>query len=33
MGEIIVEREAEQQPAGPVSQPEEPQKQKAGNKG
>ncbi len=33
MGEIIVERESEPQPAGPVSQPNEPQKQKAGNKG
>ncbi len=31
--QIIVERESEQQPAGPVSQPNEPQKQKAGNKG
>ena len=33
MGEIIIERESEQQPAGPVSQPNEPQKQKASNKG
>jgi hypothetical protein len=33
MGEIIVERESEQAPAGPVSQPAEQQKQKAGNKG
>ena len=32
-GEIIVEREGEAQPAGPVSQPNEPQKQKQGNKG
>jgi hypothetical protein len=28
--EIIVVREGEQQPAGPASQPNEPQKQKAG---
>ena len=33
LGEIIVEREGEAAPAGPVSQPNEPQKQKAGNKG
>jgi hypothetical protein len=33
LGEIVVEREGEQQPAGPVGQPGEPQKQKAGNKG
>jgi hypothetical protein len=32
-GEIIVEREGEAQPAGPVTQPNEPQKQKQGNKG
>jgi hypothetical protein len=32
-GEIIVERESEAQPAAPVSQPNEPQKQKAGNTG
>jgi hypothetical protein len=32
-GEVIVERESEQQPAGPVNQPNEPQKQKAANKG
>ena len=31
--EIIVERESEAQPAGPVQQPNEPQKQKQGNKG
>ncbi len=31
--EIIVEREGEAQPSGPVSQPNEPQKQKQGNKG
>ncbi len=31
--EIIVERESEQQPTGPVSQPNEPQKQKQSNKG
>jgi hypothetical protein len=33
MGEIIVEREAEKTPTEPVSTPNEPQKQKAGNKG
>jgi hypothetical protein len=33
MGELIVERESEEQPAGPVGQPNEPQKQKASNKG
>ena len=33
MGELIIERESEQQPAGPVSQPNEPQKQKQGNTG
>lgn len=33
MGEIIVEREGEAQPAGPVSQPNEPEKQKQTNKG
>ena len=32
-GEVIVEREGETQPAGPVGQREEPEKQKAGNKG
>ena len=32
-GEIIVERESEAQPAAPVTQPNEPQKQKATNKG
>ena len=32
-GEIIVERESEAEPAAPVSQPNEPQKQKQGNKG
>ena len=31
--QIIVERVGETQPAGPVSQPNEPQKQKATNKG
>ena len=31
--EIIVERESEAQPGGPASQPNEPQKQKQGNKG
>ena len=31
--EIIVERESEQTPQGPVSQPNEPQKQKQSNKG
>ena len=31
--QIIVERESEAQPNGPVSQPNEPQKQKQGNKG
>lgn len=33
LGEVIVEREEEKAPAGPVSQPNEPQKQKQGNKG
>ena len=33
IGELIVEREGETQPAGPVSRPNEPQKQKATNKG
>ena len=33
MGELIIEREGEAQPAGPVGQPNEPEKQKAGNKG
>ena len=33
VGEIIVEREGEAQPAGPVSQPNEPQKQKASEQG
>jgi hypothetical protein len=32
-GEIIVERESEAQPTGPVSQPNEPEKQKTSNKG
>ena len=31
--EIIVEREGESQPAAPVGKPNEPEKQKAGNKG
>ncbi|MBM3982888.1 MAG: hypothetical protein FJ304_21980 [Planctomycetes bacterium] len=31
--QIFVEREGEAQPAGPISQPNEGQKQKAGNKG
>lgn len=33
MGEIIVEREPEAQPNQPVGAPNEPQKQKVGNKG
>lgn len=33
MGEIIVEREAEKEPSQPTAAPEQPQKQKAGNKG
>jgi hypothetical protein len=33
MGEIIIERESEQTPAGPVAQPTEPERQKQGNKG
>ncbi|AMV24876.1 hypothetical protein VT84_10795 [Gemmata sp. SH-PL17] len=33
MGELIIERESEAQPSGPVSQPNEPEKQKASNKG
>jgi hypothetical protein len=33
LGELIVEREPEQQPAQPVATPNEPQKQKAGHKG
>ena len=33
MGEIIVEREPEQQPNQPVGSPNEPQKQKAGQNG
>lgn len=33
MGELIVEREPEQQPAAPSETPTEPQKNKAGNKG
>jgi hypothetical protein len=33
MGELIIEREPEQQPNQPVTTPNEPQKQKAGNKG
>jgi hypothetical protein len=32
-GEVIVEREGEAEPAAPVETPNEPQKQKAGNKG
>jgi hypothetical protein len=32
-GEVIVERESEAEPAQPISTPEEPQKQKAGQKG
>jgi hypothetical protein len=32
-GELIVEREPEQQPAAPTGTPNEPQKQKAGHKG
>ena len=32
-GEVIVEREEEAQPNEPTSTPNEPQKQKAGNKG
>lgn len=31
--EIIVERESEQQPTGPIQQPNEPERQKQGNKG
>ncbi|MDY3554071.1 hypothetical protein R5W24_003188 [Gemmata sp. JC717] len=33
MGELIVERESEQQPAGPAQQPTEPERQKQTNKG
>ncbi|HUR53613.1 MAG TPA: hypothetical protein VMZ71_05760 [Gemmataceae bacterium] len=33
MGEVIVERESEAQPAAPTSTPNEPQKQKTSNKG
>lgn len=33
LGELIVERESEQQPAAPTNQPNEPQKQKTSNKG
>ncbi|MDB5312598.1 MAG: hypothetical protein JWO38_6800 [Gemmataceae bacterium] len=33
MGELIVEREPEAQPAQPADAPAEPQKQKAGHKG
>ena len=33
MGELIVEREPEQQPNQPTNTPNEPQKQKAGHKG
>jgi hypothetical protein len=33
LGELIVEREPEQQPAQPAAAPNEPQKQKAGHKG
>jgi hypothetical protein len=32
-GEVIVEREPEQQPEQPIRTPDEPQKQKAGHKG
>lgn len=32
-GELVIEREPEGQPTQPVSAPNEPQKQKAGNKG
>jgi hypothetical protein len=32
-GEVIVERETEQQPNQPVTKPNEPEKQKAGHKG
>jgi hypothetical protein len=32
-GEIIVERESEAQPAAPTQQPNEPERQKQGNKG
>jgi hypothetical protein len=32
-GEVIVERESEAEPAQPTTTPNEPQKQKAGNKG
>lgn len=31
MGELIIEREAEKQPAEPTATPNEPQKQKAGH--
>jgi hypothetical protein len=33
LGELIVEREAEQEPSQPISTPNEPQRQKAANKG
>jgi hypothetical protein len=33
LGELIVEREAEQEPSQPVGTPNEPQRQKAANKG
>jgi hypothetical protein len=32
-GEVIVERESEQEPTQPIGTPDEPQKQKAGHKG
>ena len=33
MGEVIIERESEQAPAGPAPQANEPERQKQGNKG
>ncbi len=33
LGELVIEREGETQPAAPVGKPNEPEKQKAGNKG
>jgi hypothetical protein len=33
LGELIIEREAEPQPTQPTTTPNEPEKQKAGNKG
>ena len=33
MGEVIIERESEQAPAGPAPQTNEPERQKQGNKG